>query len=61
LGTDKDLDLSFVAEHTLLNNGSFNKTKGMAGADRAAVIQQPPHHATMEHCSSLLANVGSVS
>ncbi|KAH9055883.1 hypothetical protein EDB83DRAFT_2391697 [Lactarius deliciosus] len=56
-GNDEDLDLDFVAEPALLNNGGFGNAKGTAGADGAAVIQQPLHRAIMEHRPSLSANV----
>ncbi len=56
-GNDEDLDLDFVAEPALLNNGGFGKAKGAAGADGTAVIQQPLHRAIMEHRPSLSANV----
>ncbi|KAH9061906.1 hypothetical protein EDB87DRAFT_1682575 [Lactarius vividus] len=56
-GNDEDLDLDFVAEPALLNNGGFGNAKGTAGADGAAVIQQPLHRAIMEHRPSLSENV----
>ena len=58
---DEDLDLDFIAEPTPLLGGSsgFGKAKGVAGAgaDGAAVIQQPLHRAILEHRPSLSASV----
>ncbi len=55
---DENLDLDFVAEPTSLIGGSgFGKAKGSAGADGAAVIQQPLHRAILEHRPSLSASV----
>lgn len=55
---DEDLDLDFIAEPTsLMGNTSFGKAKCAAGADGAAMIQQPLHRAILEHRPSLSASV----
>src|SRR6266436_2594675 len=55
---DEDLDLDFIAEPTsLIGNSGFGKAKGAAGADGAAVIQQPLHRAILEHRPSLSVSV----
>jgi GDP/GTP exchange factor required for growth at low temperature len=55
---DEDLDLDFIAEPTsLIGNLGFGKAKNAAGADGAAVIQQPLHRAILEHRPSLSASV----
>lgn len=55
---DEDLDLDFIAEPTsLIGNSGFGKAKSAAGADGAAMIQQPLHRAILEHRPSLSASV----
>ena len=55
---DEVLDLDFIAEPTsLIGNSGFGKAKSAAGADGAAVIQQPLHRAILEHRPSLSASV----